>query len=99
MFEPIGSVPTAMAAAATGLPPDALLDPQDYEGAINTADPEYNKPCVRDVEAVLIAFDVLYCDEQARRGGPRAARAALGAMLRALAGWLAWHSHKCWPWG
>ncbi len=69
MFEPFGGVRTAMEAAATGLPPDALLDMQDWEGALNCADPEYEKPCVRDLEAILIAFDVLYCDEQARRGG------------------------------
>jgi len=68
MFEPFGGVRTAMEAAATGLPPDALLDMQDWEGALNCADPEYEKPCVRDLEAILIAFDVLYCDEQARRG-------------------------------
>jgi hypothetical protein len=84
MFEPFGGVRTAMEAAATGLPPDALLDMQDWEGALNCADPEYEKPCVRDVEAILIAFDVLYCDGQARRGGlARRARGARGHAPRA----------------
>ncbi len=68
MFEPFGGVRTVMEAATSGLPPEHLLDMQNWDGSLMSADPDYQKPFVRDVEVILIAFDVLYCDGQARRG-------------------------------
>lgn len=63
MFEPFGGIRSAFSAAKDGKPMDSTIEMASSEG-LYTSDPDYNPPCVGDIELVFIAFDILFVDEE-----------------------------------
>lgn len=50
-------------AAREGRPGDAYISMKSH-GAVNTSDPDYDTPQLKDLQLVFIAFDILYVDDQ-----------------------------------
>ncbi|DBA86388.1 TPA: hypothetical protein ACH3X2_005613 [Trebouxia sp. C0005] len=63
VFEPFGGIRSAFSAARDGKPVDSQIEMASSEG-LYTSDPDYNPPCVGDIELVFIAFDILFVDEE-----------------------------------
>ena len=64
MFEPFGSLKSAVLAARDNEPGDTRLKPSGFNGDQMTSDPEYEAPLVKELELVLVVFDILYMGAQ-----------------------------------
>ena len=60
IFEPFGGLKPAMHAARDDRDGEALLEMNSWEGDVMTSDPDYKTPQVKELEIVLIVWDVLY---------------------------------------
>jgi len=64
MFEPFGGMKSAVIAARDNEPGDSRLKLTGFNGDQMTSDPNYEAPLVKELELVLVVFDVLYCKGQ-----------------------------------
>ena len=61
-FEIFGALRAVFNAVREGLPADTVVECLDFDGAVNTADPSWTPPLLRDCELVYVAFDILQAD-------------------------------------
>ena len=64
MFEPFGGIKSAVIAARDNEPGDMRLKLAGFNGDQMTSDPDYEQPLVKELELVLVVFDILYCRGQ-----------------------------------
>ena len=55
---------SAVIAARDNEPGDTRLKPAGFNGDQMTSDPDYDQPLVKELELVLVVFDILYCRGQ-----------------------------------
>ena len=72
VFEPFGGMKSAVIAARDNEPGDSRLKLTGFNGDLMTSDPEYEAPLVKEVELVLVVFDILYVNGQVRIMPPTA---------------------------
>ncbi|PRW33324.1 DNA ligase 4 [Chlorella sorokiniana] len=63
-FEVFGSLRSTILAGHANEDPHFRVDCEDFDGNINTADPEWEAPCLGDLEVVYLPWDVLYLDRR-----------------------------------
>ena len=66
VFEPFGGMKSAVIAARDNEPGDSRLKLTGFNGDLMTSDPEYEAPLVKELELVLVVFDILYINGQVR---------------------------------
>ena len=64
VFEPFGGMKSAVIAARDNEPGDTRLKLAGFNGDQMTSDPDYDQPLVKELELVLVVFDILYCRGQ-----------------------------------
>lgn len=64
VFEPFGGMKSAVIAARDNEPGDSRLKLTGFNGDLMTSDPEYEAPLVKELELVLVVFDILYVNGQ-----------------------------------
>ena len=57
-----------MIAARDNEPGDTRLKLAGFNGDQMTSDPDYEQPLVKELELVLVVFDILYCRGQVQSG-------------------------------
>ena len=89
LFEPFGGMKSAVIAARDNEPGDTRLKLAGFNGDQMTSDPDYEQPLVKELELVLVVFDILYCRGQVQQLAPVSnARTALRLSLLKLTAFL-----------
>lgn len=66
IFEPFGGMKSAVIAARDNESGDTRLKLTGFNGDQMTSDPNYEAPLVKELELVLVVFDILYTKGQVK---------------------------------